>query len=201
MPDDKKGSDEQKDQDATIHGGAEQGALGDSGTKADEINDGISKLDRWKAYLDTRKQFVDCEFKTSQEFEKIMLTWPAGLIAGSLTIFWHIDGTILWIMCLYACWFFEFSALALMLGSMIARQLVFRQLIAELDENYEEFLAGRLSMAPENPWKRKTQLAEWSSIVALILGGIFLFVFSSINAPASSNPLPKITPSQALPLP
>ncbi len=86
--------------------------------------DGISKADRWKSYLDTRKQYVECEFRTSQDFDKIMLTWPAALIAGSLTIFWHIEGTVLWMSYLYAGWFFEFLALALMLGSMVTRQLL-----------------------------------------------------------------------------
>lgn len=153
-------------------------------------NDGISQTDRWKSYLDTRKQYVECEFRTSQDFDKIMLTWPAALIAGSLTIFWHISGTVFRMNDLYACWFFEFLALALMLGSMITRQLLYRHLIADHDENYQEYLAGRVTVPFDNPWKQKTQIAEWLSVVGLILGAIFLFAFSISNAPSSTSAQP-----------
>lgn len=180
--------------DATVSGDAALGTI-DSSAKNAGIIDGISKADRWKSYLDTRKQYVECEFRTSQDFDKIMLTWPAALIAGSLTIFWHVDGTVYWMSYLYAGWFFEFLALALMLGSMVTRQLLYRHLIAKHDDGYQAYLASEVNVPPDNPWKEKTQLAEWFSIAALIIGAVFVFAFSIGNAPSSSAPPGNSAPS------
>ncbi len=189
---------EKEQNDATASGVAMQDTI-DTGRQKNDTVDRISKADRWKSYLDTRKQYVECEFRTSQDFDKIMLTWPAALIAASLTIFWHIDGTVLWMSYLYAGWFFEFLALALMLGSMITRQLLYRHLIANHDASYQAYLDSEVNVPPDNPWKKKTQLAEWFSIVALILGAMFIFAFSISNAPSSSNAIKASTPIKSTP--
>ena len=188
MPDDNQRVDGEKPQHDAIAGGGGVKTAIDVGAQNKDTIDRISKAERWKSYLDTRKQYVECEFRTSQDFDKIMLTWPAALIAGSLTIFWHINDTVFWMSFLYAGWFFEFMALALMLGSMITRQMLYRHLIANHDESYQAYLDSEVNVPPDDPWKQKTQLAEWCSIVAMILGAIFIFAFSISNAPSSIDP-------------
>jgi len=151
--------------------------------KEQNLDDRISKTDRWKGYLDERKLYIECYFKISQDFDKVLIAWPAGALGVSLTILWHISGAVSALWSLILCWITLGLSLGMMLLSMLASQEAFKKAIDTHDENYKRKLQNLERLEDTNPWNGETEEREKNAMLLLAAGVVFLFIFAIANAP------------------
>lgn len=139
-----------------------------------------NKQDKYQVYLDERKQLIDAERETAQQFDKAILTLAAGALALSITFIKQIAPhpksqsiyflIVAWIL-------FSFSILSTLISFLVSQAACRRQ---------REILDQDIS---EKERKIKNNAADWTnrlnylSIAFFILGIVFLIIFSAINLP------------------
>lgn len=139
-----------------------------------------NKQDKYQVYLDERKQLIDAERETAQQFDKAILTLAAGALALSITFITQIAPhpksqsiyflIVAWIL-------FSFSILSTLISFLISQAACRRQ---------REILDQDIS---EKEHKIKNNAADWTnrlnylSIAFFILGIVFLIIFSAFNLP------------------
>ena len=139
-----------------------------------------NKADEYQVYLDERKQLIDAERETAQQFDKAILTLAAGALALSITFITQIapHPKSQSIYFLIVAWvLFSFSILSTLISFLISQAACRRQ---------REILDQDIS---EKEHKIKNNAADWTnrlnylSIAFFILGIVFLIIFSAINLP------------------
>ncbi|MFO0793178.1 MAG: hypothetical protein U0586_03900 [Candidatus Brocadiaceae bacterium] len=145
-----------------------------------------NKANKYQVYLDERKQSIDAERDTAQQFDKAILTLASGALGLSITFIKQIapHPKSQSIYFLIAAWtFFSFSILSTLI-SFLTSQSACRRQREILDQDISE-------KEPEN----KNNAGDWTSrlnylsIAFFILGIIFLIVFSVFNLPEGGEKL------------
>jgi len=136
-----------------------------------------NKQEEYKVYLEERKQLVEAERKTAQQFDKAILTLAAGALALSITFINHIaphpkPNSIYFLIIAWIS--FSLSMLSTLI-SFLTSQAACRKQRDIIDK----------SVLDKNDSKNKaaswTNWLNYFSIGFFIAGVIFLIIFSIIN--------------------
>ena len=139
-----------------------------------------NKADEYQVYLDERKQLIDAERNTAQQFDKAILTLASGALGLSITFIKQIapHPKSQSIYFLIVAWvLFSFSILSTLISFLISQAACRRQ---------REILDQDIS---EKEHKINNNAADWTnrlnylSIAFFILGIVFLIIFSAVNLP------------------
>jgi len=139
-----------------------------------------NKQEEYQVYLEERKQLVEAERKTAQQFDKIITTLAAGALALSITFIYQIapQPKSYSKYFLIGAWIsFCFSLLSTLI-SFLTSQAACRGQRDILDED----ILGKNNNKP-NKAASWTNRLNYFSIGFFIFGVIFLIVFSTINLP------------------
>jgi hypothetical protein len=136
--------------------------------------------EEYQVYLEERKQLVEAERKTAQQFDKIITTLAAGALALSITFIYQIapQPKSYSKYFLIGAWIsFCFSLLSTLI-SFLTSQAACREQRDILDKD----MSGKNNNKPNNAASWTNRL-NYFSIGFFIFGVIFLIVFSTINLP------------------
>ncbi|MGE5619577.1 MAG: hypothetical protein ACM3US_10005 [Sphingomonadaceae bacterium] len=149
------------------------------------------RLER-QTYLDHRKLLTELETKTSETFDKAMLTLPAGALALTITFIKDIAGRppeqpgFL----LLACGGFGASLLSI-LSALVFGQLSQRRFRDIIDKRWESRQEPEIRQWwrrlwhflswERNYWAAATMLLNWASVVAFLFGVVYIALFAIAN--------------------
>lgn len=145
-----------------------------------------NKTDEYQVYLDERKQLIDAERDTAQQFDKAILTLASGALGLSITFIKQIapHPKSQSIYFLIAAWtFFSFSILSTLISFLTSQAACRRQ---------REILDQDISEKEHENKNNATYWTNWLnylSIAFFISGIIFLIVFSIFNLPEGGKKL------------
>ncbi|MDA8215610.1 MAG: hypothetical protein M0Z64_10105 [Nitrospiraceae bacterium] len=137
-----------------------------------------NKKEEYQIYLDERKQLIEAERNTAQQFDKAILTLAAGALALSITFINQIapNPKPHSVYFLIGAWILFCSSLLSTLISFLTSQVACRKQRDILDDKISN---------KENNTKNKAALwtdrLNYFSIVSFIIGVIALIIFSIIN--------------------
>ena len=143
-----------------------------------------NKHDEYKVYLDERKQLIDSERKTAQQFDKGILTLAAGALALSITFINQIAplpkaDSMHWLI-------IAWSSLCLSLLSTLISFLT-SQVACRKQRDILDAKIARKEESENNKAASWTNRLNYFSIAFFILGIIFIIVFASINLPRGGD--------------
>jgi hypothetical protein len=141
-----------------------------------------NKNEKYKVYLEERKQLITAERDTAQQFDKAILTLAAGALALSITFINQIapQPKPYSIYCLIIAWSFFCLSLLSTLISFLTSQAACRKQRDLLDEEISKN-SKKSTNTEENNAALWTDKLNKLSIAFFILGVMFLIVFSAIN--------------------
>jgi hypothetical protein len=137
-----------------------------------------NKQEEYKVYLEERKQLIEAERETAQQFDKAILTLAAGALALSITFINQIapNPKPHSIYYLVGAWILFCASLLSTLISFLTSQVACRKQRDILDME----ISGR-DNNKNNKAASWTNKLNYCSIACFILGVIFLIIFSAIN--------------------
>lgn len=139
-----------------------------------------NKQDEYQVYLEERKQSIDAERETAQQFDKAILTLAAGALALSITfinqIAPHPKSQSKWFLIM--AWTLFCLSLLSTLISFLTSQVACRRQREILDQ---DILAK--NDVNKNGAAIWTNRLNYLSIAFFIFGIIFLIIFSASNLP------------------
>jgi len=134
--------------------------------------------EKYKIYLEERKQLISAERFTAQQFDKAILTLAAGSLGLSITFIKYLAPTpkqcsknyliIAWI-------FFSLSILFTLISFLTSQSACRRQ---------REILDNEIKQNESNSgniYATVTNYLNWGSIIFFIFGTIFLIIFAGSN--------------------
>jgi hypothetical protein len=146
--------------------------------KTDDVN--------YQVYVDERKSLVEAEKTTADHFDNNILTLAAGALGISLVFLEKIapEPNPKTLIYLYLAWASLVSSLLIILSSQLTGQYAYRRARDLLEDEFfpEENKENRKK---GNRWGRTTQILNWASIVAFIVGVTALALFSIQNVRCS----------------
>ena len=142
-----------------------------------------NKPDKYQVYLEERKQSIDAERETAQQFDKAILTLAAGALALSITFINQIapHPKSQSIYFLIAAWVLFCLSLLSTLISFLTSQVACRRQREILDQDILD--KKRRPQMHKNSAAILTDILNYLSIAFFIFGIIFLVIFSAINLP------------------
>jgi magnesium-transporting ATPase (P-type) len=134
-----------------------------------------NKQEEYKVYLEERKQLIEAERETAQQFDKAILTLAAGALALSITFINQIapNPKPHSIYFLVGAWILFCASLLSTLISFLTSQVACRK--------QRDILDNKISSKKNNKAASWTNGLNYCSIVFFILGVVSLIVFSAIN--------------------
>lgn len=145
----------------------------------------------YEEYSVERAKLHDNSLETAGRYDRAVLSISTGALALSVVFVEKIvpQPTKHTVFLLVIAWFLLLSSVVFQLLALSASQLATRKQITLLDAEYKQLLygnelipnVGNVTEQKENPFAKKVTLHNTLSLWSLVIGIVFVMVFSTLN--------------------